>query len=78
MCQLRLARATTAFFIHSIHDLINVSLFTSAASDTTYGNLIQTIYMRIQRIRKVNDVKNTALSALEPFIGEWKYTMYNC
>ena len=23
-------------------------------------------------------MKNKALSALEPFIGEWEYTMYNC
>lgn len=23
-------------------------------------------------------MKNNALSALEPFIGEWEYTMYNC
>lgn len=23
-------------------------------------------------------MKNTALSALEPFIGTWEYTMYNC
>jgi hypothetical protein len=51
---------------------------TIAAFHDTYGNLIQTTQMIAQHTREVNEMKNKALSALEPFIGKWEYTMYNC
>ena len=51
---------------------------TIAAFHDTFGNLIQTTQMITQHTREVNEMKNKALSALEPFIGKWEYTMYNC
>jgi hypothetical protein len=54
------------------------STATPSERQLTPSALSRCVIMITQHTRKVYEMKNKALSALEPFIGKWEYTMYNC